>query len=333
MEYWCNAPLRSRQKVVLISHALTANSRADEWWPELAGADGYLQKAGYHIICINHLGSCYGSTGPLSQDSVKGQPYYQEFPQLSIQDLARAQHQCLRALGYDRIDLLIGPSLGGQVAQELALLLGKSLKALCLIATNAAHSAWGIAFNESQRQAIRLDPSWGQANPDAGKNGMAVARSIALLSYRSYGTYQEFQGRQRNDDDSFRASSYQVYQGEKLKPRFNAFSYWRLSEAMDSHDALERLPSLHQPCLIISLRGDVLFPLEEQQELVNAIPKAQLIEIASKHGHDGFLTEARQITAALKDHEVFLKLKDTNYENSTHRPRNGRPSLLQFIEG
>lgn len=235
MHYWQSGPFQSGQKVILFVHALTGDARADQWWSALAGPGALFASEDYHLVCFNHLGSCYGSTGPLSLDPKTGQAYYHRFPTLSVRDLAEAQYQALRGLGYDTIDLVIGASLGGQVALELAFKLKGALKALSLVASNAAHSAWGIAFNESQRQAIELDPTWQQSHPAAGLQGLGIARQIALLSYRSSKAYQKRQGRACRANGTYRAASYQQYQGLKIQRRFNAFSYWHLSKAMDGH--------------------------------------------------------------------------------------------------
>lgn len=298
LHYWINAPYQEGQQVILFSHALTGDARVDRWWEKIAGEQGVFAQSNYHLICINHLGSCYGSTGPLSVDEETGKPYYNTFPSLSIKDLALAQYAALQTLGYPRLDLLIGASLGGQVGLELALKLGVDLKAMVLVACNAAHSAWGIAFNESQRQAIALDPSWSLNQPQAGSAGLGIARSVALLSYRSYAAYEQRQGRRRTDDGKFKAATYQQYQAAKIQERFNAFSYWCLSRAMDSHAIAEdeadrrlKLGLLKQACLVVGQKSDWLFPFEEQEYLAEHIPKAKLCELRSPDGHDGFLIE------------------------------------------
>jgi len=337
LSYWTNAPYREGQKIVLISHALTANAKADEWWSALAAEGGLFGQKDYHLICINHLGSHYGSTNPLSENPETKEAYYQDFPEISIKDLAQAQWQCLQALGYPQIDLLIGASLGGQVALELGLLLGSQCKALCLIASNAFHSAWGIAFNETQRQAITLDPTWGERQPEAGKKGMALARATALLSYRTYHAYKQRQGREIGERGIFRAAEYQAYQGEKLAARFNAYSYWYLSKAMDSHQLganeaqqILRLMEFHQPSLVIGIKDDLLFPWSEQEFLAQHLPNARLLELSSKDGHDGFLIEAEALAEIISLQLDFLKLesKHNQYENSINRSWYRRASLL-----
>ncbi|WP_349290795.1 hypothetical protein [Anseongella ginsenosidimutans] len=168
-----------------------------------------------------------------------------------------------------------------------------------LIATNAVHSPWGIAFNESQRMALMADETFGLPSADAGAKGLKTARSIAMLSYRNYKTYELTQtDKDREVLDDYRASSYQQYQGQKLVNRFNAYSYWTLSKTMDAHNVGRGREGLEQALgrisartLVIGISSDVLFPVMEQQFLARCIPGASYVEIDSVYGHDGFLIE------------------------------------------
>ena len=177
------------------------------------------------------------------------------------------------------------------------------------IATNAFHSPWGIAFNASQRLAIETDSTWKNKNEAAGLQGMQTARSIALLSYRNYQTYQ---WSQLEEDPSkleeFRSESYQRYQGEKLARRFNAFSYYFLSKSMDAHNVgrnrqgiTDALNKIKARILIISISSDLLFPPSEQEFLTAHIPGAVYKAIDSDYGHDGFLLEYEQIEKAITE--------------------------------
>jgi len=176
------------------------------------------------------------------------------------------------------------------------------------IATNAHHSPWGIAFNESQRMAIQADESWENNHPEAGLKGMEAARSIALLSYRNYTTYLETQLEPDADKlEHFRATTYQQYQGQKLRKRFDAFAYWTLSKAMDSQHVgrgrggLESaLAQIQAQTLVIGVDTDLLFPVEEQRFLAEHIPGAAYVEIQSRYGHDGFLIETDQLEQILR---------------------------------
>jgi homoserine O-acetyltransferase len=219
-------------------------------------------------------------------------------------------------LKIDKINLLIGASIGGQQAMEFAITLGNDLDKLILIATNAKHSPWGIAFNESQRLAIEADQTWKENRPDAGISGLIAARSIALLSYRTSNGYNSTQQNQNDDElHSFPASAYQKYQGEKLVKRFNAFSYYLLTKMMDSHNVGRgrisceaALSSIKAKTVIIGISSDILFPLNEQKYLFSYIPKASFVEIESNLGHDGFLTESEKIS------NIILSALHSEYE-------------------
>ena len=301
-----------KDNVIWVCHALTANADVLDWWKGLFGSNALFNPEEHFIICANVLGSHYGSTNPLSRNPVTGLPYYLSFPEFTIRDLVKA-HQLLAAhLGIEQIKVLIGGSLGGQQAVEWAIIDSKIIKNLILVATNAVHSPWGIAFNESQRLAISTDRSFYAQQPDGGLKGLKTARSIALLSYRTYDAYVATQLESVNDKTgSFRASSYQNYQGEKLCKRFNAFSYWYLTKAMDSHNVgrgresvTNALRLIKSNTLVIGIENDVLFPLSEQQFLADHITGASLQSIKSAYGHDGFLIETDTLTNIIG---TFLK--------------------------
>ncbi|MFA9372198.1 MAG: homoserine O-acetyltransferase [Labilibaculum antarcticum] len=297
-----------RNNVIWVCHALTANSDVFDWWEGLFGENDLFNPKDYFIICDNTLASCYGSTGPLSKNPDNGQAYYHDFPQLTVRDLVGAHEILRKHLKIERIHMMIGSSLGGMQAMEWAYQLNGKLDNLAILASNAKHSPWGIAFNESQRMAIEVDPTWKESNAEAGLNGMRVARSIALLSYRTYSTYDHSQ--QENEEgktDNYRASSYQRYQGEKLARRFNAYAYWHLSKIMDSHDIgrgrdglVAALNEITSRTLVIGVNSDQIFPIQEQRFLANNIPNAEFLEINSIYGHDGFLLEQEQLTQVLK---------------------------------
>ena len=303
--------------VIWVCHALTGSHEFHIWWEGLFGPDGPYSSGEYFIVCANMLGGCYGSTGPLSNNPATGKPYFHEFPQLSNKDCAKAFGLLCTNLGISSIHTLIGGSMGGQQALEWALLSPTLIRHLVLIATNARHSPWGIAFNESQRMAISVDPTWTQNHPDAGLSGMRAARATALLSYRNYDAYATTQ----DDGDSesleaFRAASYQQYQGTKLTKRFNAFTYWVLSKAMDSHNVgrgrggiVNALSAVQANTLIIGVKSDLLFPVQEQVFLANHIPNAMLMTIDTLYGHDGFLIETEHISNLIRK---FYKPLSTN---------------------
>ena len=295
---------KNRDNVIWVCHALTANSDVFDWWTGLFGDSDYFNPGEHFIVCANILGSPYGSINPLSFKENTTQPYYLDFPQFTIRDIVNAHRLLTEYLGIKNIGTLIGGSLGGQQAIEWAIIEPERIKNLILIASNAKHSPWGIAFNESQRLAISTDPTFYKKTPDGGKTGLKAARSIALLSYRNYKTYSVTQQEEQdNITDGYKAASYQNYQGDKLVNRFNAYSYWYLSKTMDSHNvgrnrhSVEKALSLIKArTLVIGIKSDVLFPIEEQQYLFRHIPKAALAEVDSFYGHDGFLIETEILT-------------------------------------
>lgn len=300
-------------KVIWVCHALTANSDVADWWSGLFGPGDYFDQEQYFVICANVLGSCYGTTGPLSFN-IHDKPYFLDFPEITTRDMAAAHMLLRNELQIGQIDLLIGSSLGGQQAQEFAYLLKDDLKSLVLIATNAFHSSFGIAFNESQRLAIQADSTFGQEIENGGQQGLIAARSIAMLSYRSYEGYCATQVEEDiNKTGDFKAASYQRYQGKKLADRFNAYSYWYLSKAMDSHNigrnrqsSEKALREIRAGTLIIAITSDLLFPVSEQQYLANHIPGASLEIMDSMFGHDGFLVETKTVEKIIDN---FLKTK------------------------
>ena len=294
-----------KSNVVWVFHALSANSNAQEWWPGLVGKDMFFNPDDYFIICVNMPGSCYGSIGPLDINPATGTPYYHDFPLFTTRDMIHA-YQVLQAhLGIEKIFLGIGGSMGGQQLLEWAITNPTLFEYIIPIATNAYHSPWGVAFNASQRMCIETDCTWQDKTPTAGINGMKVARSLALLSYRNYNTYQEAQQgvttETKNkpvDEMVFRAETYQQYQGEKMAKRFNAFSYHFISRTMDTHNvgrgrgsAEEALGLIKAKCMVIGIETDILFPPSEQAFIASHVPNAELKIIKSLFGHDGFLLE------------------------------------------
>ncbi len=295
---------KNRDNVVWVCHALTANSDVFDWWKGFFGEGSYFNPNEHFVICANIIGSPYGSSNPLSINPETGNAYYLDFPQFTIRDIVKAHQLLASYLGIHHIKILIGGSLGGQQAMEWAILEPQKIKNLILIATNAKHSPWGIAFNESQRLAISADPTFYNNVPDGGKNGLKAARSMALLSYRNYKTYAVTQQEEEETlVDGYKAASYQKYQGEKLVNRYNAYSYWYLSKSMDSHNVgrgrhgVEKALSLIKArTLVIGIKSDLLFPIDEQQYLFRHIPKSAFAELESFYGHDGFLIETGILT-------------------------------------
>jgi homoserine O-acetyltransferase len=301
-------------KVVWICHAFSANSDPSDWWPGMVGEGKFFDPERYFIVCANMLGSCYGSTGPLSINPETGEPYYGDFPVVTVRDMVRSLILLRKHLGIDKIWFALGFSMGGQQMLEWLIQEPDVFEHALLGATNIRHSPWGIAYNESQRMAIEADPTFGKPYPEAGAMGMRAARSIGLLSYRNYTAYCKTQeDTDLNKLTDFKACSYQRYQGDKLVKRFNAYSYYRLSQAMDNHnilrnrkgDAAEILKAIKAKVMVLGIESDYLFPIQEQELLAKLIPGSTFVTIDSDYGHDGFLIEFEKITVLLK---AFLNL-------------------------
>jgi homoserine O-acetyltransferase len=297
-----------KSNVVWVCHALTANSDAADWWPGVIGDHHVIDPARYFIVCANILGSCYGTTGPLSIDPATQQPYYHRFPLVTIRDIVKAHILLRQHIGISNIHQLMGGSKGGYQALEWSVMEKEVIQRLFLLATSPTESAWGIAVHTTQRLAIEADATWQQDTPQAGQKGLKAARAIGILTYRNYGILVQ---KQTDPDtskiDDFRAASYINYQGDKLVKRFNAYSYWLLTKAMDSHHLArgrggkseDVLKNITHQTLIIGISSDILCPLEEQRYIHNALPHSTLVEIDSAYGHDGFMVEAAKISQHL----------------------------------
>ena len=288
------------KKVAWVCHALTANSDVADWWKGLVGEGSMINPNDYFIVCANIIGSCYGSTGPMSVN---------QFPMITIRDMVRAHILLRQHLGIESIDLLLGGSMGGYQALEWSLMEPNVIQKMFLIATAAAESAWAIAIHTAQRLSIEADNTWKEDKPNAGAKGLKAARAIGMLTYRNYDIFKEKQTEPDAEKvDDLKAASYINYQGDKLVNRFNAYSYWLLTKSMDSHqlargrggDLMATLASIQTPTLIIGIKSDILCPLAEQKFMEAHMPNASLVAIDSMYGHDGFIIETAQITTHLK---------------------------------
>ncbi len=305
-------PNAAGDNAVLICHALTGHAAADEWFPGLFGPDGILNPERQFIICSNVLGSCYGSTGPGSIDPRTGAPYGAAFPIVTIRDMVAVQRILLDALGVTGIELALGGSMGGMQVLEWAVM-DTRVRAMYLMATTAAHSAWAIGINEAQRQAIYADPHWNGGDIRPGhppRAGLSAARQMAMLTYRSAPAFERRFGRhmQGSATDWFQVQSYLNYQGHKLVDRMDALAYVRLTQAMDSHDLARGRGTLEQvlaairiPTLVLGIRSDLLYPTTEQIHLATHLGAATYAELDSDEGHDAFLIEFPKMAAAWRN--------------------------------
>lgn len=293
--------------VIWICHALTANSDAEDWWPGLVGRGQLYNPKDFFIICANILASPYGTSNPLSKNK-DGQKYYLDFPDISIRDMVYAHIELRKHLKIDKIHTIIGGSIGSFQALEWAAIEPEISEHIVIIAGSARVTPWIVAFNETQRMAIRADKSFFEQTEQGGKNGLKAARAIALLSYRNDFTYNKTQ--EVEDSSSYlkhKAISYQQYQGEKLAKRFNAYSYYSLTKAVDSHNLgrarrsmTNALSKITSKTLIIGIDTDVLFPFDLQVEMHQGIHNSKLEIITSEYGHDGFLLEHHKIEKCIK---------------------------------
>lgn len=294
-----------KSNLLVVCHALTGNSRLDLWWGTLLGPGKALDTSKYMVLCANVLGSCYGSTGPTSVDPTTGRPYGASFPDVTIRDTVRLHMEVARSLGVRSVACVVGGSMGGMQALEWGLIGGDFVRRCVVIGCGAAHTAWQIGISETQRQAVYMDPNWRGGDPDPlhpPAQGLSLARQIAMISYRTAKGYESKFGRQTDEAGQWQVRRYLAYQGERFLDRFDAVSYVKITEQMDTHDVGRgrggvdaALAGMRARVLVMGIDSDVLYPLEEQQQLVARIPGSQLAVIRSVNGHDGFLLEHEQV--------------------------------------
>ncbi|MCG8342240.1 MAG: homoserine O-acetyltransferase [Chlorobiales bacterium] len=313
---------RERNNVVLICHALTGSADADVWWDGMFGEAMGFDYTKDFIVCSNVLGSCYGTTGPLSRNPLTGKRYGPGFPPVTIRDMVRLQRLLLDELGVEQVKLAVGASLGGMQVLEWGCMFPGRVRALMPMGVSGRHSAWCIAQSEAQRQAILADRDWkeGWYEPDAPPaRGLAAARMMAMCSYRSFDNFQQRFGRDKRDKATYQAESYLRYQGKKLVKRFDANTYITLTRAMDSHD-LSRgrgeyrrvLESLAMPVEVLSITSDILYPKEEQEELVQHIPDSRIEYLHESYGHDAFLIEVDKVSRLVRTFRDEITAKDSS---------------------
>ena len=296
----------ANERAILICHALTGSADADSWWPKIIGENRAFDPAVDFIICANILGSCYGTTGPVSLKPGGAKRYLADFPRITVRDMVKLQCMLLDALGVDKLALVTGPSLGGMQALEWAATYPEKVGSIVPIGVGAQHSAWCIGISEAQRAAIEADPNWNDgyySDHQTPDKGLAAARMMAVCTYRSWQSFDERFGRDRSDDQSYQVQSYLRHQGKKINERFDANTYVTLTHAMHSHDLaagrgalVDVLQRIDQPVLVVSVSTDALYPPHEQAFLAESLPNSKYEILESEHGHDGFLIETNNLS-------------------------------------
>ncbi|MFI5263278.1 MAG: homoserine O-acetyltransferase [Candidatus Kapaibacterium sp.] len=275
-----------KSNVALVFHALTGNSEAVDWWNGIIGDGKIIDPKKHFILCINFLGSCYGSTGPESNDPETNRAYHENFPVITTGDIARQHLAILDSLGIDTVSLGIGGSMGGMILLELATLKPNLFGKIIPISVAASHSAWRLAFSSVIRKTIEtFGKGFGE---DGYKKGMHLARQIAMTSYRSSSEFDGRFGRDKNTN-TFEIENYLEHQGEKIVARFSPFSYITLTRAMESYDIIDKIPKIESEVLFIGAISDILYAEEEIREISTRIPNARYKSLDAPFGHDSFL--------------------------------------------
>ena len=297
-----------RDNVILICHALTANSDADDWWRGLFGRGDIFDWDKYFIICANNLGSPYGTSSPIQNMPDSDLRYGMDFPLFTIRDTARLHLALLAHFGIESIQLLIGGSCGGNICQEIAYLWEKPVENMVLLCCSSRETPWAIAIHEAQRIALQSDTSLLEKHEQAGIAGLKACRAIAMPFYR---TPASFKLRQQELDleivKGFRAASYINYQGDKFVKRFDAQCYYQLLSALDTHNmgrgrgSIEKaLSKIGTNTVVIGFDTDLLIPKIEQQFIAKHLPNAAYFEIKTLFGHDAFLIEINDIRKCIR---------------------------------
>ncbi|MFL5483688.1 MAG: homoserine O-acetyltransferase [Gemmatimonadaceae bacterium] len=282
----------ARDNLAVVFHALTGSADAKgDWWRDVVGSSLAIDTDRYAVLCTNLLGSCYGTTGP-------SDPARRPFPAVTTRDMARLVGQLVESLHVPSVALAIGGSLGGMVAMEFAATYPALARNVVVLAAPAEHPASAIAWSHIQRRAIAT----------AGDEGLEIARMIAMMTYRTAGELADRFGRDEQEGGGFAVERYLSRQGEKLRARFDVYTYLTLLAAMDSHDVgrgrggvASALRPVAGRIIGVGIPGDLLYdPVLDVQRWTEEAG-AEYREIQSLKGHDGFLLEADQVTALLRE--------------------------------
>ncbi|HEY6172341.1 MAG TPA: homoserine O-acetyltransferase [Candidatus Kapabacteria bacterium] len=283
-----------RSNVVFVAHALTGSASANQWWSTLIGEGKALDPNEYFIVCANCIGSCYGSTGPSSNST---------FPQISIGDIANSTFAFLDVIGIETLSLAIGGSFGGMIVFEMALIAPERVTRIAPLSCGAEHTPWRIAFSSAIRKIIEEGMRSGNT-----ERAFALARQVAMTSYRSSGEFDNRFARKKNSDQRFEVESYLEHQGEKIVGRFSPYSYITLTKAMELYSLFEGrngtrseiLQRIQQPALLLGATTDMLYPESELISLSKDLPNAEYHSLGAIWGHDSFLIEEEQTNKIVK---------------------------------
>ncbi|MCE7901381.1 MAG: homoserine O-acetyltransferase [Gammaproteobacteria bacterium PRO9] len=287
------------------------------WWEPMVGPSRPIDTRRHFVICMNSLGSCFGSTGPASIDQATGKPYGLSFPALSLEDVAEAGRLLVDHLGIGRLHALIGPSMGGMTALAFAIRNPGRARNLVLLSTAARALPSAIALRSLQREIIRSDPAWHDGNYTSNPvTGMRLARKLGMITYRSAREWEQRFGRDRTASarpggdtfgPDFEVESYLENHANKFIDRFDANCYLYLSRASDLFDVAEHGAGQEasvaaalarvrvERVLVVGVASDTLFPIAQQRELAAGLAAGgsdvKLVELPSIQGHDSFLVD------------------------------------------
>ncbi len=287
------------------------------WWEDIVGPGHPIDTQRYFVICVNSLGSCFGSTGPASVDPRTGQVYRLSFPVLSLEDVARGGFELLRHLGIERVKALVGPSMGGMTSLAFELMFPGLSEGLVLMSTGPRALPFSIALRSLQRELIRRDPNWnggGYPNDAMPLAGMRLARKLGMITYRSADEWRVRFGRERVASCEepmngggfgivFEVEAYLEHHANKFTGQFDPNSYLYLSRASDLFNVADHGASVAgglakvetQRVLIIGVTTDFLFPIYQQRELAEGLARPgrdlEFVELNSLQGHDSFLVD------------------------------------------
>ena len=300
----------TKDNVIWVVHALTANAEVDDWWAGLFGSGNIFDPERYFIICANNLGSPYGSTSPMQNNPKTGDRYGLDFPFFTIRDSARTLLELKRHLDLNGVHLLIGGSCGGNIALEFAMVLGEQLNRMVLLCCSLKEAPWTIGIHQTQRNVLLNDPEFFNKQNFVAKKSLQVSREIALPYYRTPQSINEKQKEESSKQlKDFKVISYLAHQGKKFSNRFDAQCYFVLLNTLDTHN-LERgfnsmseaVKKIQADVLVLGIDTDLLIPIQEQKDIHRHLSQSTYAEIKSIYGHDAFLIETDQIKQIISSH-------------------------------